>query len=49
MSDTSLTKAQKKKIRKCFSYEVYKNTDELYSQLKCTVDFLSDAVRLSGV
>ena len=49
MSDTSLTKAQKKKVRKCFSYEVYKNTDELYSQLKCTVDFLSDAVRLSGV
>ncbi len=49
MSDTSLTKAQKKKLRKCFSYEVYKNTDELYTQLKCTIDFLEDAVRLSGV
>ena len=41
--------SERKSRRKCFSYEVYKNTDELYSQLKCTVDFLSDAVRLSGV
>ena len=33
MTDTSLTKAEKKKIRKCFSYEVYKNTEQLATQL----------------
>ena len=49
MTDTSLTKAQKKKIRKCFSYEVYKNTDQVATQLKCMVDFLEDATRLTGV
>ena len=45
MTDTGLTKAEKKKIRKCFSYEVYKNTDEVVTQLKCMVDFLEDATR----
>ena len=49
MTDTSLTKAEKKKIRKCFSYEVYKNTDKVATQLKCMVDFLEDAARLTGV
>ena len=49
MTDTSLTKAEKKKIRKCFSYEVYKNTNEVFTQLKCMVDFLEDAARLTGV
>ena len=49
MTDTSLTKAEKKKIRNCFSYEVYKNTDKLYTQLKCMVGFLEDAARLTGV
>ena len=49
MTDTSLTKAQKKKIRKCFSYEVYKNTEQVATQLKCMVDFLEDATRLTGV
>ena len=49
MTDTSLTKAEKKKIRKCFSYEVYKNTEQLYTQLKCMVDLLEDAARLTGV
>ena len=49
MTDTSLTKADKKKIRKCFSYEVYENTEQLYTQLKCMVDFLEDAARLTGV
>ena len=49
MTDTSLTKAEKKKIRKCFSYEVYKNTDKVVTQLKCMVDFLEDAARLTGV
>ena len=49
MTDTSLTKADKKKIRKCFSYEVYANTEQLATQLKCMVDFLEDAARLTGV
>jgi len=49
MTDTSLTKAEKKKIRKCFSYEVYKNTDKVATQLKCMVDLLEDAARLTGV
>ncbi len=49
MTDTSLTKAEKKKVRKCYSYEVYKNTDLLATQLKCMVNFLEDAIRSSGV
>ena len=49
MNDTSLTKAEKKKLRKCFSYEVYKNTSNLVTQLKCAEDFLSDAARLTPV
>ena len=49
MTDTSLTKADKKKLRNCFSYEVYRHTDKLYTQLKCMVDFLEDAARLTGV
>ena len=49
MTDTSLTKAEKKKIRKCFSYEVYANTEQLATQLKCMVGFLEDAARLTGV
>ena len=49
MTDTTLTKADKKKIRKCYSYEVYKNTDNLATQFKCMVDFLEDAARLTGV
>ncbi len=49
MTDTSLTKAEKKKIRNCFSYEVYKNTELLATQLKCMVGFLEDAARLTGV
>ena len=49
MTDPDLTKADKKKIRKCFSYEVYRNTNELATQLKCMVDFLEDAARLTGV
>ena len=42
MDDTSLTKAEKKKVRKCFSYEVYKNTSEIITQFKCLADFLDD-------
>ena len=49
MTDVSLTKADKKKLRNCFSYEVYRHTDKLYTQLKCMVDFLEDAARLTGV
>ena len=48
MTDTSLTKAQKKKLRNCFSYEVYKNTDKLVTQLKCMVTFLEDAANFTG-
>jgi hypothetical protein len=48
MTDNSLTKKQKDKVRKCFSYEVYKNTNLLETQLKCLVTFLEDAVRCTG-
>ncbi len=47
MTDTSLSKADKKKVRKCFSYEVYMNTSELYTQLKCLADFLDKAAALT--
>ena len=47
MTDATLTKDQKRKIRKCFAYEVYKNSDEFCTQLKCCVDFLQDVVRLT--
>ena len=43
MTDTSLTKGQKNKVRKCYSYEVYKNTDELVTLLFCSAEFLQDA------
>ncbi len=49
MADTTLTKNQKKSLRKCFSYEVYRNTKQLETQLRCMVDFLEDAARLTGV
>ena len=32
----------REKLRKCYSYEVYKNTTELVTQLKCCSDFLGD-------
>ena len=48
MTDTSLTKAEKKKLRNCFSYEVYKNTEQLATQLKCMVNFLEDATQLTA-
>ena len=48
MTDKSLDKAAKKSLRKCFSYEVYENTDQLYTQLKCLADFLDDAAKLTG-
>ncbi|MBE6585442.1 MAG: extracellular solute-binding protein [Ruminococcaceae bacterium] len=47
MRDTSLTKDQKRKMRKCYSYEVYKNTDKTETLLRCTYDFLSDATELT--
>jgi hypothetical protein len=49
MTDTSLTKTEKKKIRKCFSYEVYKNTDKLYTQFKCMAELLDEAADCLGV
>lgn len=45
MTDTSLTKADKQKLRNCYSYEVYRNTSELVTMLRCTADFLDDAAR----
>ena len=44
MTDTSLTKAEKNKVRDCYVYEVYKNTDQLATQLKCMVGLLEDAI-----
>jgi hypothetical protein len=46
MSDMTLTKDQKKALRKCFSYEVYENTEEVYTQLRCCADFLADVADL---
>ncbi len=43
MRDTSLTKDQKRKLRKCYSYEVYDNSDELVTLLHCAAEFLEDA------
>ena len=48
MDDKSLDKATKKSLRECFSYEVYENTNQLYTQLKCLADFLDDAAKLTG-
>ena len=48
MDDKSLDKATKKSLRNCFSYEVYENTNQLYTQLKCLADFLDDAAKLTG-
>ena len=49
MTDTSLTKAEKQKIRNCFSYEVYKNTELFETQLKCMIGLLQDAAAETGV
>ncbi len=43
MRDKSLTKEQKRKLRKCYSYEVYDNSDELVTLLHCAAEFLEDA------
>ena len=42
MTDTSLTEAQKQRVRKCYSYEVYKNTSNIVTQLQCCGEFLQD-------
>lgn len=42
MRDTSLTKDQKRKLRKCYSYEVYDNTEELVTLVHCAAEFLED-------
>lgn len=47
MDDTSLTKAQKKKLRNCFIYELYSETSEVYTQLRCCAEYLDDIVRLN--
>lgn len=46
MTDTSLTKAEKKSLRKCFSYELYSHTKSIITQFKCCSEFLSDVARL---
>ena len=46
MTDTSLTKAEKKSLRKCFSYELYSHTESIITQFKCCSEFLSDVARL---
>lgn len=47
MDDTSLTKAEKKKLRNCFIYELYGETKEVYTQLRCCAEYLDDIVRLN--
>ncbi len=47
MTDASLSKAEKKKLRKCFSYELYEYSDCFETQLNCMVTFLEDAARLT--
>ncbi len=47
MTDTTLTKAEKKELRECFSYELYAYTDRFETQLRCLADFLDDAARLT--
>ncbi|MBE6558446.1 MAG: extracellular solute-binding protein [Ruminococcaceae bacterium] len=42
MRNTDLTKDQKRKLRKCYSYEVYENTDEAVTLLRCMAEFLGD-------
>ena len=46
MTDKTLTKAEKKTLRKCFSYELYSHTDSIITQFKCCSEFLSDVARL---
>ncbi len=42
-----LSKNEKKKLRNCFVYDVYKNTSELSTQLRCLADFLDKAAALT--
>ncbi len=43
MEDTELTKDQKRRARKCYSYEIYENTSKLETKLRCMADFLDVA------
>lgn len=45
-NDRSLTKAEREKVRKCFIYEVYKETENNVTRLYFMADFLSDICRL---
>ena len=47
MRDESLTKDQKRKIRNCFAYEVYKNSKQFCTQLTCCGEFLQDVIDLT--
>ena len=48
MTDISLTEAQKQRVRKCYSYEVYKNTSNIVTQLQCCAEFLQSAADCLG-
>jgi hypothetical protein len=48
MTDISLTENQKQRVRKCYSYEVYKNTSNIVTQLQCCAEFLQDAAECLG-
>ena len=38
-----LTEAERQRDRKCYSYEVYKNSTNFVTQLRCCGEFLQDA------
>ncbi len=42
MRNTKLTKEEKREMRKCYSYEVYKNSDEFVTLLRITAEYLED-------
>ena len=42
MRDTKLTKEEKRDLRKCYSYEVYKNSEEFVTLLRITAEYLED-------
>ncbi len=42
MRDTKLTKEEKREMRKCYSYEVYKNSEEFVTLLRITAEYLDD-------
>ncbi len=47
-NDRTLSKEAREKARKCFIYELYKETDNEVTRLYCLADFLSDICRLAN-